>query len=160
MLYSCSYSCRICYINAMLLLLLSRFSRVRLLATPRTAAHQAPPSMGLSRQENWSGVPCKCQFSDRYDRMIIDPMIFCHDQRLGEGRADRDQLQSFGQCFSQLCLYSETPVKIRDTKAQWRFCLVNTWMCWRVMYSDPTGRGDGSYASRILSQTSSYVINT
>ena len=26
-------------------------------ATPRTAAHQAPPSMGLSRQEYWSGVP-------------------------------------------------------------------------------------------------------
>ena len=40
-----------------LLLLPSRFSRVRLLATPWTAAHQAPPSMGLSRQEHWSGVP-------------------------------------------------------------------------------------------------------
>ena len=33
-----------------MLLLLSRFSRVRLLATPWTAAHQAPLSMGLSRQ--------------------------------------------------------------------------------------------------------------
>ena len=33
------------------------FSRVRLLATPWTAAHQAPPSMGFSRQECWSGVP-------------------------------------------------------------------------------------------------------
>ena len=32
-------------------------SRDRLLATPWTAAHQAPPSMGLSRQEYWSGVP-------------------------------------------------------------------------------------------------------
>ena len=32
-------------------------SRVWLLATPRTAAHQAPPSMGFSRQEYWSGVP-------------------------------------------------------------------------------------------------------
>ena len=27
------------------------------LATPWTAAHQAPPSMGFSRQEYWSGVP-------------------------------------------------------------------------------------------------------
>ena len=35
----------------MLLLLLSHFSRVRLCATPQTAAHQAPPSLGLSRQE-------------------------------------------------------------------------------------------------------------
>ena len=32
-------------------------SRVRLLATPWTAAHQAPLSMGFSRQEYWSGVP-------------------------------------------------------------------------------------------------------
>ena len=32
-------------------------SHVRLLATPWTAAYQAPPSMGLSRQEYWSGVP-------------------------------------------------------------------------------------------------------
>ena len=32
-------------------------SRPRLLATPRTAAYQASPSMGFSRQEYWSGVP-------------------------------------------------------------------------------------------------------
>ena len=40
-----------------LLLLLSRFSRVRLYATPEMAAHQAPPSLGFSRQEHWSGLP-------------------------------------------------------------------------------------------------------
>ena len=38
----------------MLLLLLSHFSRVRLCVTPRTAAHQAPLSLGFSRQEHWS----------------------------------------------------------------------------------------------------------
>ena len=32
-------------------------SRVRLLATPWTAAYQAPPSMGFSRPEYWSRVP-------------------------------------------------------------------------------------------------------
>ena len=32
-------------------------SPVRLLATPWTAAHQAPPSVGFARQEYWSGVP-------------------------------------------------------------------------------------------------------
>ena len=32
-------------------------SRVRLLATPWTAAYQAPPSMGFSRQEYWSRLP-------------------------------------------------------------------------------------------------------
>ena len=37
--------------------MLSHFSRVRLCATPETAAHQAPPSLVFSRQEHWSGVP-------------------------------------------------------------------------------------------------------
>ena len=41
----------------LLLLLLSCFSRVRLCATPETAAHQALPSLGFSRQEHWSGLP-------------------------------------------------------------------------------------------------------
>jgi len=41
----------------LLLLLLSRFSHVWLCATPQTAAHQALPSLGFSRQEHWSGLP-------------------------------------------------------------------------------------------------------
>ena len=43
--------------ESMLLLLLSRFSRVRLCATPEMAAHQAPLSLGFSRQKHWSGLP-------------------------------------------------------------------------------------------------------
>ena len=41
----------------LLLLLLSCFSRVRLCVIPQRAAHQAPPSLGFSRQEHWSGLP-------------------------------------------------------------------------------------------------------
>ena len=41
----------------LLLLLLSRFSHVRICVTPQTAAHKAPPSLGFSRQEHWSGLP-------------------------------------------------------------------------------------------------------
>ena len=41
----------------MLLLLLSHFSHVWLSATPEMAAHQAPLSLGFSRQEHWSGLP-------------------------------------------------------------------------------------------------------
>ena len=37
--------------------LLNHFSRVRLCATPQTPGHQAPPSLGFSRQEHWSGLP-------------------------------------------------------------------------------------------------------
>ena len=40
-----------------MLLLLSHFSRVWLCAIPQTAVDQAPPSLGFSRQEHWSGLP-------------------------------------------------------------------------------------------------------
>jgi len=45
------------YKNWLLLPLLRCFSRVRFCATPQMAAHQAPPSLGFSRQEHWSGWP-------------------------------------------------------------------------------------------------------
>jgi len=51
------YSLRVSEWAAVPLLLVSRFSRVRLCVTPETAAHQAPPSLGFSRQERWSGLP-------------------------------------------------------------------------------------------------------
>ena len=38
--------------------MLSHFIRVQLFATPWTVAHQAPLSMGFSRQEYWNGLPC------------------------------------------------------------------------------------------------------
>ena len=66
--YTYSY-CRL------LLLLLSRFSRVWLLATPRTATHQAPPSMGFSRQESWSGVPLPSLFTAGYRISILQLSI-------------------------------------------------------------------------------------
>ena len=58
-------------LKRLLLPLLSRFSRVQLCATPQTAAHQAPLSLGFSRQGHWSGLPfpspkahfCKCQLA-------------------------------------------------------------------------------------------------
>ena len=39
-------------------------SRVQLFTTPWTAAYQAPPSMGFSRQEYWSGVPLPSPTND------------------------------------------------------------------------------------------------
>jgi len=43
--------------NYIRIMLLSRFSRVQLCVTPETVAHQAPLSLGFSRQEHWSGLP-------------------------------------------------------------------------------------------------------
>ena len=48
---------RIPWTIVLLLLLLSRFSCVQLYATPLMAAHQAPLSLGFSRQKYWSGLP-------------------------------------------------------------------------------------------------------
>ena len=49
-------------------------SCARLLATPWTAAYQAPPSMGFSRQEYWSGVPLPSARPD-YLILIIQPSL-------------------------------------------------------------------------------------
>ena len=49
-------------------------SRVRLLATPWTAAYQAPPSMGTSRQEYWSGVPMR--FLSNWELSILFRILF------------------------------------------------------------------------------------
>ena len=63
MVSGCRFLCRnwvywICKSRVLhVLLLLSRFSRVWLCATPQMTAHQAPPSLGFSRQEHWSGLP-------------------------------------------------------------------------------------------------------
>ena len=58
-------------IEVVLLLLLSRFSRVQLCATPGTAAYQAPPSMGFSRQEYWSGLPFPSLSSVQFSRSVV-----------------------------------------------------------------------------------------
>ena len=46
-------------------------SRVRLPATSWTAAHQAPPSMGFSRQEYWSGVPLPSPINAKETKILI-----------------------------------------------------------------------------------------
>ena len=57
-----------CIFYDLLLLLRSRFGRVRLCATPQRAAYEAPRSLGFSRQEHWSGLP------------FPSPIFFFYDQ--------------------------------------------------------------------------------
>ena len=59
-----------------LLLLLSCFSRVRLCATPETAAHLAPPSPRFSRQEHWSGLPFPSPMHERQQITDSSPLSF------------------------------------------------------------------------------------
>ena len=71
-----------CYVEGLLLLLLSRFSRVWLCATPETAAHQAPPSLGFSRQEYWSGLPFPSPMHEsekwKWSRSVVSDSLWPH----------------------------------------------------------------------------------
>ena len=53
-------------------------SHVWLLATPWTVAHQAPPSMGFSRQEYWSGVLWQSAGHDRSRRSLLGSQQWTH----------------------------------------------------------------------------------
>ena len=67
-------------------------SFVRLFRTPWTSAYQAPPSMGFSRQEYWSGVPCLLWFPywhwGKNPQKILKNRIWKHIKRI----IDHDQL--------------------------------------------------------------------
>jgi len=56
-------------------------SHVRLLATPWTAAYQAPPSKGFSRQEYWTGVPLPSvvlEITNYYNYLVAKFAKLCH----------------------------------------------------------------------------------
>ena len=74
-------------------------SRSRLLATPWTAAHQVPSSMGFSRQEYWSGVP------------LPSPMKWIRD------------LQSIFRAYKAIC-----SIKGSTEKAHYGGCSWQTWL--------------------------------
>jgi len=50
--------------------------RVRLVATPWTAAHQAPPSMGFSRQQYWSGLPLPSPIQNILMSYFYSPNVY------------------------------------------------------------------------------------
>ena len=66
----------------LLLLLLSRFSHVRLCMTPWMAAHPAPPSLGFSRQEHWSGLPFPSPMHEskkwKWSRSVVSDSSWSH----------------------------------------------------------------------------------
>ena len=64
-------------------------SRVRLFATPWTVAYQAPPSMGFSRQEYWSGLPFvspgdlpDSEIKPASPALQAESLPLCHQRRL------------------------------------------------------------------------------
>ena len=71
-------------------------SRVRLFSTRIlwTAAHQAPRSMGFSRQEHWSGVPLLVEFCQENALVIANTLFQQHKRRLCTWTSPDDQHQN------------------------------------------------------------------
>ena len=76
------HSIRIRLTMLLLLLLLSCFSRVQLCETPWAAAYQAPPFMGFSRQEYWSGLPLPSPLNINLSQPFLVRVICLNQRRL------------------------------------------------------------------------------
>ena len=114
----------------LLLLLLSHLSRVRLCATPETAAHQAPPSLGFSRQEHWSGLPfpsAKREWKEKvkslsHVRLLATPWTAAH-------QAPPPIPQSFQNILKQMAILT-----VKYTKQFWWQTEKVTWMSLNALW--------------------------
>ena len=62
-------------------ILWSVLSHVQLFVTPWTVARQAPLSMGFSRQEHWSGVPCPSHMHIKFSRSVQSDSLQPHESQ-------------------------------------------------------------------------------
>ena len=102
------------------LLLLSCSSRVWLCVTPQTAAHQAPPSLGFSRQEHWNGLPFPSPMHEsdkwKWSRSVVsdrcDPMDCSHQAPPSMG-VSRQEYWPYDPAIPLLGIYiEETRIEI------------------------------------------------
>ena len=85
-------------------------SLVWLLATPWTAAYQAPPSMGFSRQEYWSGVPLP---SLKQVAVAIKRLSWNWKQSLApKSKSSKSLLENCDSCIHFLMLYWRQQISI------------------------------------------------
>ena len=98
-------------------------SRVQFLATPWTAAHQAPPPMGFSRQEYWSGVPLPSPPQLKTKTYHAEWKVFAeesiYDTISKVWKCDKP-IQSW---YGYICIYTElmpADVQMTRTCREWR----------------------------------------
>ena len=88
-------------------------SRVRLFATPWTVAYQAPPSMGFSRQEYWSGLPFPSPKSTE---------TICNvNNMFGPGTANKHTVQWWFKKFSK----ETSALKMSIVASHWKLTTTN-----------------------------------
>ena len=100
-------------------MLLSHFSCVRLCATPEMAAHQAPPSLGFSRQEHWSGFsfPSPMHESEKWkwSRSVVS------NTQWPRGLQPTRLLSPWSTGFSRQEYWSGVPLNDIKTNSKWYY---------------------------------------
>ena len=115
-------------------MLLSHLSRVRLCATPETAAHPAPLSPGLSRQEHWSGLPFPSPVheSEKWSEVAqlcptpSDPMDHRPPGSSVHGIFQARVLEWGAIAFSNKETYTHTKSQ-KNWSKKWYICLLFPW---------------------------------
>ena len=115
-------------------------SRVRLLTTPWTAAHQAPPSMGFARQEYWSGVPLP---SPVFPAPLVKEIVFSPLYILASFVKDKVSVGA----WIYLCAFYFVPLIYISVFVPVAYCLVDS-----GFIVEPEVRQVDSSSSILLSQ--------
>ena len=108
---------------------LSRFSRVQLFATLWTKAYQAPLSIGFSRQEQWSGLPCPPPGEELPDPGI-EPMSLTSPALAGRfftTSATWEVLRQ--QCLHQISLQANHRIQSIPYSSGESGCCYSPWSC-------------------------------
>ena len=114
----------------MLLLLLSHFSRVQLCATPQTAAHQAPLSLGFSRQGHWSGLPFPSPMHEsekwKWSRSVMSDSSWPHGLQPTRLLRPWDFPGKSTGVWCHCLLWMHVEIYLKD---RWFSCILLFWMC-------------------------------
>ena len=122
-LFSSLHSSLYLLISSACVLVLSCLSRVWLFVTPWNTAHQSPLSMGFSRQEYWSGLPCPPQGD--LPKLGIKP-VFPESPVL---QADSLLLSHWGSSW----YYLNSPLSHLPTGIQFGFCIYESLLFYYVL---------------------------
>ena len=98
-------------------------SCVRLLETPWTAAHQAPPSLGFSRQEHWSGLPFPSPMHEtekwKWSRSVVSEPTYWTTKPQGESHSFSSTVDK-NQCSLALVSFPKTTSSVYTTASSYQ----------------------------------------